>query len=48
LSNNELNFNSFDLNNVNYITVEGLVRLNLETNKLREFNPIKKLPSTLE
>ena len=48
LSNNELNFNSYDLTNVNYITVEGLVRLNLETNKLREFNPIKKLPSTLE
>jgi hypothetical protein len=48
LSNNELNFNSYDLTNVNYITVEGLIRLNLETNKLREFNPIKKLPSTLE
>jgi len=49
LTNNELNFNGWNaITNVNYITVDGLLAINLRANRITEFNPIKKLPFDLE
>lgn len=46
---NELDFNGWNaITNVNYITVEGLLSINLRGNRITEFNPIKKLPFDLE
>jgi Leucine-rich repeat (LRR) protein len=46
---NELNFDSWDvITNINYITVEGLLSINLFRNRITEFNPSKKLPFDLE
>lgn len=47
--NNELDFYGWNaITNVNYITFEGLLTINLGQNRITEFNPSKKLPFSLE
>lgn len=46
---NELNFFGWNaITNVNYITFESLLSINLGENRITEFNPSKKLPFDLE
>ncbi len=44
----ELNLNSKNITNVNYITVSGLLLINLESNQIVTFNPSIALPSSLQ
>jgi hypothetical protein len=47
-TNNSIVVNNLNITNVNYITVLGLIILNLNHNQIATFNPTIALPSTLQ